>query len=243
MIALGSYVKGGLNTLLTDEPAFEGLTRDGSGNFAVVNVTYAALPATPLDCDDGNLCTQDSCTAASGCISTDTPATGCITGTGASLQVKDNSDDTKDQLKWKLPKGGLVVQADLGEPITTRTYVLCIYDETASVPSLQASLQIAPGVSWTSKDPKGFSYADKAGTSDGVTKALLKTGAAGKSLASVSAKGVNIPTFAPLSATELFDQHTKVIVQLVNDQTSQCWSSEFTAAKKNTAEQFQAKAP
>jgi hypothetical protein len=36
---------------------------------------------------------------------------------------------------------------------------------------------------------------------------------------------------------------TAVIVQLVNDETALCWTSEFTTATKNDGVQFKAKAP
>ena len=127
----------------------------------------------------------------------------------------------------------------------SRTYTLCIYDETGGVPSLATSLTIEPNLNWDDKNPKGFSYKDTAGAEDGVTKANLKTGAVEKASVSVSAKGLNIPMPAPVSLTEFFDLDTTVTVQLVNDETSTCWTSEFTAAgmKKNDPTQFKAKTP
>ena len=127
--------------------------------------------------------------------------------------------------------------------MAARTYSLCIYDETASSPNLVAGLAIAPSTKWVTKDPKGFQYKDKLGTEDGVTKAKLKTGAAGKSQAQVQAKGAAIPMPAPFSMTEIFDQDTEVIVQLINDETSTCWTSAFTTNTKNDGVQFKAKAP
>ena len=93
------------------------------------------------------------------------------------------------------------------------------------------------------KDPKGFAYKDKAGTEDGVTKMQLNTGAAGKSKVQVVAKGTSIPMPTPISMTEFFDQDTEVIVQLINDETSTCWTSAFTTNTKNDGVQFKAKAP
>jgi hypothetical protein len=45
----------------------------------------------------------------------------------------------------------------------------------------------------------------------------------------------------PASATEFFDQDTRVTVQLHNNQTSTCWNSEFTTATKNDGTQYKAK--
>jgi hypothetical protein len=172
-----------------------------------------------------------------------TPKVGCLTAGGASFQVKDNADDAKDQVKWKWKKGDAVAQADLGDPDTTATYTLCVYDTTLAVESLVASIRVEPNAGWQSKDPKGWKYKDKTGAENGVQKVQLKTGDAGKSKAQVKAKGAAIPMPQPFSGTEFFDQDTEVIVQLVNDQTATCWTSEFTTAKKNEVDQFKAKAP
>jgi len=164
-------------------------------------------------------------------------------GAKASFQVKNSDDPSKNQIKWKLQKGDAFGQMPLGNPITTRAYSLCIYDETSDAPALVATLTIDPNASWEDKNPKGFSYKDTTGAEDGVTKASLKTGVATKSSVSVSAKGMSIPMPVPYSLTELFNVDTALTVQLVNDETSTCWTSEFTTVKKNTAEQFKASAP
>ena len=43
--------------------------------------------------------------------------------------------------------------------------------------------------------------------------------------------------------TAFFKQDAKVTVQLVNNQTATCWTSEFTSAKTNDGVQFKATAP
>ena len=48
----------------------------------------------------------------------------------------------------------------------------------------------------------------------------------------------------PVDAVVLFDQDTRVTVQLHTTASSQCWSSELTTvAKTNTVEKFVAKMP
>jgi len=172
-----------------------------------------------------------------------TPATGCITGAKASFQLKDSGDEAKRQLKWKLTKAGAFDQSMLGDPASTRAYTLCIYDESGDVPALVGSAHVSPNAGWQSKDPKGFKYVDKTGAEDGVTKGALKAGAEGKAAASISAKGANLTLPTALSANQFFAQDTAVIVQLVNDETATCWTSEFTNAIKNDGAQFKAKAP
>ena len=169
------------------------------------------------------------------------PASGCLAGETASIQIRNNEDDAKDSLKWKLGKGEGFDQAMLGAPDATRTYALCIYDETGSVASRAASVVVGPGPLWVSKDPKGFKYSDKAGSQNGATKIALKAGTEGRSTLQFAAKGLALP--APVSASELFDQDSRVIVQLVNDETGLCFTSEFPAAKANTTESFKASVP
>ena len=75
------------------------------------------LPGTPLNCDDGNVCTDDSCTAQSGCVyennqaecddnNTCTTGEACTDGTcqgQGSLDCDDGNPCTKDSC---LPDGG-----------------------------------------------------------------------------------------------------------------------------------------
>jgi hypothetical protein len=171
------------------------------------------------------------------------PVTGCLTGAKSSFQMTDRADDTKDKLKWKLASGDAFDQTRLGDPLTTRTYALCVYDETASTPALVAALEISPGAAWLDKSPKGLRYKDKLATEDGVVKAAFKTGTAGKTKVQLVAKGVNLPMPAPLSATQFFDQDTAVTVQMVNDETAACWTKSYATASKNDGDDFKAKAP
>lgn len=168
------------------------------------------------------------------------PAIGCLAPGKTSMQLRRSTDGTKDQLKWKWSKGPLVEQDDLGNPETTTTYTLCIYDSTGGVDTFAAELTIEPNANWDDNALTGWRYKDGAGSEDGVQKVHLRTGADGKSAAQIRAKGPRIPMPAPLSPTEIFDQDPRVTVQLINDTTSTCWTSVFTTAMRNTAEQFRA---
>jgi hypothetical protein len=237
-----------VNSYTTNEQFYSSsIAVNAAGDFVVVWASVSQDGATlgmfgRLLCQDANtnlLC--DSQESATGCSVA--PALGCLDGAKASFRIKDSTDNAKDQIKWKLQKGDAFDQTVLGDPVASRAYSLCIYDETMGTPSLVATLTINPNMSWDSKDPKGFNYKDKSGAEDGVQKAALKTGGPAKTKISVSAKGSNTAMPAPLSGTEFFDLDTTVTVQLVNDETATCWTSEFTAAKTNTAEQFKAGAP
>jgi len=100
-------------------------------------------------------------TLAGGCAPI--PRGSCRGSQKAAFQIKDRSEGTKDQLKWKLSRGDAFTQADLGDPANTTTYTLCIYDETVDVPALVGSLRIAPMGSWEDTAPKGWKYRDSTG--------------------------------------------------------------------------------
>lgn len=238
------YSKGGLNTVLTEDPGdCEGLTQDDEGAYAVVTVTYEQLPGTPLDCDDDAPCTQDSCEPGDGCVHAEVPLdpVSCLVGLQSKLQIKDSGTAGKDKLSWQWSKGEAFDQASLGAPLESTGYTLCVYDTTASVSSLKASITVAASpVLWTSKDPKGLAYKDRTGISGGATKALIKTGLDGKTKVKLSAGGDNLVLPGAVGDT-YFEQDPNVLVQLVNDEGT-CWTSQFSAGdtKKNLAESFKA---
>jgi hypothetical protein len=174
-------------------------------------------------------------------ICTAMPAVGCLTGQGGSFQLKTKGGPLKYGLKWSLSKGDAFDQAAIGTPETTRQYTLCVYDRTAGMPELAGEVTIDPNSNWAANAPKGYKYLDKTGAEAGVQKAQFKTGAAGKTKVQISAKGANIPMPVPLSVSEFFDIDTSLTVQLINNETATCWTTDFTSAIKNDGIQFKAK--
>ena len=173
------------------------------------------------------------------------PPTECLFGAKASFQIKDKAGDTKDQLKWNLKKAEAFDQADLGDPLSSTDYALCVYDETASAPSLVFRAGIpGPNGTWIDKSPKGLQLKDKSGFPAGITKVTLKTGADGKTKAQIKANGANLTLPGPQGPPPAyFAQDPNVTVVLINSEGT-CWTSEFDASgtKKNNVEQFKAKA-
>ena len=197
--------------------------------------------------DSGALACASDClsyntTACVGVACPPTPSGGCLAPTKAQFQVKSNADPSKQQLKFKWQKGAMFTHLMLGDPVATTDTALCIYDETATVPALVGRVGVPANAFWVNKDPKGFQLVDKTGTHDGATKVQLKPNAAGKSSASLQAKGVNLTLPTPISVTEYFDQDTEVTVQL-RSEAAICWSANFIAAgtTKNDGVQFKAK--
>ena len=232
-----------------------------------------------LDCNDGDICTDDECDGAGLCLhivdpsnapscagatttsttvtttssttstTLDTfpcsaaPAQGCFTAGRMTFLVKDKVPDSKDQIKWKWIRGEETGQGDMGNPLATTIYGLCIYDGVGGAPVLVGDpILFAPDSAWQDKNPKGWKYKDKLGSNDGVQKAQLKPGAALKSKAQVKAKGVSIPMPAPAQSEKFFEANPSVIVQLVTSE-GKCWTSEFSTAKKNSGDQYKAKGP
>jgi hypothetical protein len=155
--------------------------------------------------------------------------------------MKDRAGTADDQMKWKRGGGEGYSQAKLGNPSTTATYTLCIFDETGGVPAFSGSLTVPPNASWVDKDPKGWGYIDKTRPYDGVMKLLLTAGIPEKAKMQLVARGSTASWPAPMNATTFFDLDTHVIVQLSNDETGDCWSTTFDQAKKNDGEQFKTK--
>jgi cysteine-rich repeat protein len=195
-------------------------------------------PGVPLDCDDGNLCTQDSCDAGSGCLNAAVPRiSGCKAAGKSLLLLKDNAtDDSKDKLTFKWLKGAETTLGELGTPASTTHYALCLYAGTAV-----ATVTVPAGANWQPLGTTGFKYRDPSGTGApaGAQKAVLKSGAAGKSKVLVKGKGSNLPDdlvpALPLPVT----------AQLVNDVNSTCFSAVYTSGNviKNAGKQFKAKVP
>ncbi len=198
---------------------------------------------TPLDCDDSEICTADTCDPVGGC--TNGPAAGCLVAAKASFQISDKADDSKDKLKWKWVKGDAFAQFDLGDPTATTSYRLCIFDQVAGVAQFAGKLEIAaPNGAWLDKAPRGWLYKDKSRAIDGVDKIKLKPGDSGKTQAQLSAKGAILGAVLPGPVgAQYFFQDTDVVVQLVNDPEGQCWETTLAVATKNLDDRYKAKAP
>jgi hypothetical protein len=116
--------------------------------------------------------------------------------------------------------------AELGAPLTSTAYAVCVYDGTGA---LIVNL-LAPAGGTCSGKPcwkvtsNSIQYKDKLASSNGLKSIKIKSGAAGKTLAKVQAKTANfaMPTL-PLNQT------SPVKVQLINNTNSSCWEAKYTA--------------
>jgi len=162
-----------------------------------------------------------------------TPIGGC-TGSGKSaLLVRNDSDNRKDRLLWKWIKGPPMSQADFGNPTTGETtYTLCVYDDG----SLETSVVVPPISHWKAISTKGYKYFDNTAGASGISKILLKGGAA-QSKILIKGKEGNLPQFALP-----FTQSANVTMQMLRNDDAQCWEAVFASpAVKSTDTQFKDK--
>jgi cysteine-rich repeat protein len=172
---------------------------------------------TPLACDDGDACTQDSCDDVLGCVNDDTPHTGCLAAAKSVLVMKQKGG-AKDTLLWKWVKGAAVSPAQIADPTATGDYALCVYANGALV----AGAGLPAGGKWTVAKI-GYQYADPSGSPNGMVKALLKSGAAGKAKVLVKGKGNNLPDPA------LGSLAYPVTVQMVHTGTGFCVAASYAS--------------
>jgi cysteine-rich repeat protein len=220
-------------------------------------------------CDDGNACTPDeictdglcgggteivcdaceTCDESGGCIAA--PQTGCRIPTEpekATLQIKNNASDLKDQVSWKWSKGEHTPVNAFGDPLATDDHALCIFDESAPAPSLLfRAIADAGGVCdgkpcWktlgTPPAHKGYKFKDGELTPDGFDQLQLKAGVAGKVSISAKLRGVNLSS-RPFGMPGL-PVSLPLRVQLQSS-NGQCWESTHSVAQKNDPAQLSSK--
>src|SRR5205823_5726776 len=200
------------------------------------------------ECDgtSASACATDVCSAACTCTRCPaTPSTGCRTAAPgrSSVQVTDQLDDARDQLRWVWNKGAATAIGDFADPVHgSASYALCIYDGSPN-PQPLSETSIPPGgicgstPCWRATTT-GFTYHNRAATPAGVVAAKLRAGSSGDALVQVSGKGANLPTPNP-SLT------LPVTVQLLirSGATTQCWETRYTTARQNDDQHFRASGP
>jgi hypothetical protein len=153
------------------------------------------------------------------------------------FQVRIGRKPSSNRMLFKLAKVEETALEELGDPRSTTTYSLCVYDESGDTPGLIARFEAAPGGQCFNRrgtNPRPcwrkygsrFRYRDPQRRNDGMLGLRVKAGAAGKPKVTVVARGENVPEFPmPLNID------SKLIVQLVNNAatgpTQNCWGAEF----------------
>jgi YVTN family beta-propeller protein len=245
--------------------------RSAAGQCDTVETCTGASTACPPDasqpdgfpCTDGNACTSpDVCTAGActggaavvcalcetcdtsgGCI--EAPRSGCKQPTKplkASILLQDRMPDDLDQVKWKWSNGEATTFAELGDPLATHDYALCVYDASSSLllrMTAPAGGTCGTKPCWKQLGPptlgKGYKYKDVDGLPHDVDSMTLKAGLDGKAKMSLKAKGSNIPLPAlGFLALPLTTQ--------LQSRNGQCYEATTTTPSVNTTALFKAKA-
>jgi hypothetical protein len=126
-------------------------------------------------------------------------------------------------VKGSTPGGAGLQQSDFGDVLTEDLH-LCFYEDDALVLSATAPA----GDSWVEIPGKGYRYVDKAMSSDGIKKVILKGGGPGKGKVLVFGKGSGLPLPSlPLGGSSSFD------VQVHIDNAPLCFGMSYTAGGGN----------
>lgn len=208
-----------------------------------------------LDCDDANVCTQDSCDPDTGCVNDPAPRLTtadvggtCRTANSTAVSIKVSSDGS-GTIKWKWLSGQATELEDYGQPDAGTAYTLCIYDSVGDVSFLPLpglgeandGKQVGPGSGWESAgEDTGWKYKNTNCDEEGVAGVTLTPGEDTHARITLKAKGqcnaVPIPCSdagAGIPCTgKFFHMDKSVVVQLVNDDTAvdplgECWHSGF----------------
>ena len=185
-------------------------------------------------CDDGRVCTSPDACVAGACGGTPGPLIGCHVPSlpGAStVKLRDKFLGTSDSLSWRWRKGDTTL-AELGSPLTTTGYDLCVFDEESGVPSLGLEARVPPGPGWKGSST-GFKFADRPGSNGGITGLRLKASPTNAAVV-LKAKGPSL-LLPPMPLS----QDPRVTVQLSNG--SACWQARFTTSTRNDDAQFKAR--
>jgi hypothetical protein len=186
----------------------------------------------------------DACDAALlGC--TAAPLAGCRTAANATrpvLLVKEGSTDERDQLIWRWVTGEATALGDFGDPLSSESYALCLYDgDGPAAPRMSAALAPAGGTCagrpcWKPAGTKGFGYNDRNRTPSGMLRLVLKSGDDGR--ARVIAKGKGLQLEMPPLPLPL-----PVRVQLQST-SGECWEAAYdgTGVIETTDVKFKARA-
>jgi cysteine-rich repeat protein len=194
--------------------------------------------ATQEQCDDGNTVDGDGCSAR-GLRETPhcpaAPRADCNMATsprGARLTLRDRTDHRRDTLALHLRSASGADQ--LGDPTVADGYLLCLYD-TSSGPQPRRALTLpsnaacAGGACWRRRGG-GFTYHDRAETSDGIAVVRLQRSSQGGVTVSMTGRGANLQPPGSLGVP--------VQAQLLRTDGAGCWSATFSAAAESGAAAF-----
>jgi len=206
----------------TGNDSFTYEVNDGTSDSSPATVRITVKPKGPPVCATG-------------------PIQGCrkpIRSQVAKLSLRDTTPDSGDRMLWKWVFGAATSKADFGDPLTSTSYELCVFDcagHTIARAGAPPGQDCGGRPCWKGTSTQ-FTYRSRdhlpgGGRRPSRVTLRLREGPDGK--ARIVAQGTG-PTIdlSPLPATQ------PVIVQIKNSE-GKCWEATYSApARKNTAGQF-----
>lgn len=197
-------------------------------------------------CDDADLCTSDACNPSTlECEHASAPEPVCDGNATSSFLLSDRNG--KEKLAWKW-KRGTIDAGSLGDPSVDggTAYALCVYNGASLAMSANLPAGSACGSStscWKIRDGR-YSYSRQDATPDGVSKAGLRAGRAGRDSVQVKGRYSVLAVPDPVLPDAMFDPAPGIAVQVVNSEGA-CWGASYDAStiRTNTADTFKASAP
>jgi hypothetical protein len=179
-------------------------------------------------------------TGTTGCAMAPTGA--CRTPGKSLLLIKDGTPDRRDRIVFRWLQGATTTQAELGDPLASDDYRICVYDASGRIRSNTAPAggTCADADCWQelgpADEPRGFRYRDKELTPDGTQNVSLRSGAAPRPRVIWKARGEGLDDGA-LGLTP------PVTVEVINGETGICFGETYDASRviKNTPELFRAR--
>lgn len=149
-----------------------------------------------------------------------------VAGRGTLAISSSSSSAARNSVRWTW-KGQATSLAELGSPVTTDAYRVCLYDGVGTI-FLDALAVVAPGSCngkpcWKALN-SGYRYRDRTGQSAGLTSLVLKAGADGRALVQVMAKGANVSM--PDLPLPIAPAPVRAVV--LREGTSTCWGAQFS---------------
>jgi hypothetical protein len=167
----------------------------------------------------------------------------CRAAFKASIQLRDKTPDTQDLLNFGWQLGATTTFGELGTPLSTTDYQICVYDAGGLVRRATApaggSCKSKPCWKQTpSSSPTTYVYKDPLLTPDGTNAVTLKSGTSPKPKVQWKAKGIPMDDGA-------LGLVPPVVVEVSNGDNAVCFGQTFTVGDitLNTTEQFKAKIP
>jgi hypothetical protein len=168
------------------------------------------------------------------------PSGSCRHADTSRLSIVNSTDDTRDKLTLKFINADSTTVAELSDPTASTTYLLCTYtdDTLLDEVSIPGGGSCSGSPCWSERTGKGYIYKDKATSTGGISRIILKAGSATNASISLKGAGTNLAEVSlPLAEP--------ITVELHNASTGVCFSATFSGddvATNNAASgKFQAK--